>query len=46
MSRTQTKYTRVLHKSSPKMQPGAEIVDSWDAAIRKAKRQLSTCGKP
>lgn len=40
MPRIQVKYTRVLHKSSSKLNPNKEIVDSWDSAIRKAKRKI------
>jgi hypothetical protein len=41
MPRTHTRYTRVNHKSTTKTLPHVEIVDSWDSAIRKAKRKVS-----
>ena len=40
MSRTQIAYTSVKYKASEKRQSQVETLDSWDAAIAKAKRKI------
>ena len=40
MPRTQKSYTRVKYKSREKEQLPPEILNSWDAAINKAKRKI------
>lgn len=40
MPQTQLAYTRVKHKSREKQRSPVETLDSWDAAIAKARRKI------